>query len=37
MTSAIIEPIEDGAITVRGLDCLNGTPLVDIKPAMAEE
>ena len=32
-----IESIEGTTITVRGLDCLNGTPLVDIKPAMAEE
>ncbi len=32
-----IESIEGTTITVRGLDCLNGTPLVDIKPAMADE
>jgi tRNA-Thr(GGU) m(6)t(6)A37 methyltransferase TsaA len=24
--------VEDGAVMVRGLDCLDGTPLVDIKP-----
>lgn len=24
--------VEDGAILVRGLDCLDGTPLVDLKP-----
>ncbi len=24
--------VEDGAVLVRGLDCLDGTPLVDIKP-----
>lgn len=24
--------IEDGALVVRGLDCLDGTPLLDIKP-----
>lgn len=24
--------IEDGALLVRGLDCLDGTPLLDIKP-----
>ena len=24
--------IEDGVLTVRGLDCLDGTPLLDIKP-----
>jgi len=28
-----IERVVEGAIHVRGLDCLNGTPLVDIKPA----
>jgi tRNA (adenine37-N6)-methyltransferase len=28
----IVEAIEDGAILVRGLDCLDGTPLLDIKP-----
>lgn len=32
-----IEAIEDGAITVLGLDCVSGTPLLDIKPAMAPE
>ncbi|MEF1202522.1 SAM-dependent methyltransferase [Vibrio owensii] len=29
-----IESIDKGAIKVRGLDCLDGTPLVDIKPAI---
>lgn len=29
-----IEKIETGRITVRGLDCLNNTPLLDIKPAI---
>lgn len=29
-----IEKIENGSITVRGLDCLDGTQLLDIKPAM---
>ncbi len=24
--------VEDGALVVRGLDCVDGTPLVDIKP-----
>jgi tRNA-Thr(GGU) m(6)t(6)A37 methyltransferase TsaA len=24
--------VEDGAVIVRGLDCLDGTPLLDIKP-----
>ena len=28
-----IERIDGGIITVRGLDCLDGTPLIDIKPA----
>ena len=32
-----IEQIEDGVISVRGLDCLDGTPLIDIKPAMSGE
>ena len=27
-----LERIEDGTVTVRGLDCLDGTPLLDIKP-----
>ena len=29
-----IERIADGCIDVRGLDCLDGTPLLDIKPAI---
>jgi tRNA-Thr(GGU) m(6)t(6)A37 methyltransferase TsaA len=32
-----IERIEDRRIVVRGLDCLNGTPLLDIKPAMRSD
>jgi tRNA (Thr-GGU) A37 N-methylase len=24
--------VEDGALVVRGLDCVDGTPLVDLKP-----
>ena len=32
-----IEEIDGCVITVRGLDCLNGTSLIDIKPAMAGE
>lgn len=32
-----IEQIDDGVISVRGLDCLDGTPLIDIKPAMSGE
>ena len=27
-----LERIENGTVTVRGLDCLDGTPLLDIKP-----
>jgi len=29
-----VERIEQGRITVRGLDCLNGTRLLDIKPVL---
>lgn len=29
-----IESIDERVIKVRGLDCLDGTPLVDIKPAI---
>ena len=29
-----IEHIQTGRIRVRGLDCLDGTPLIDIKPAI---
>ncbi len=32
-----IEAVEGASIRVRGLDCLDGTPLLDIKPAMAGE
>ncbi|WP_052879265.1 tRNA (N6-threonylcarbamoyladenosine(37)-N6)-methyltransferase TrmO [Vibrio coralliirubri] len=32
-----IEQIENGTVTVRGLDCLNNTPLLDIKPAIYRE
>lgn len=32
-----IESIADGVVSVRGLDCLNGTPLLDIKPAILLE
>jgi tRNA (Thr-GGU) A37 N-methylase len=27
--------VEDGVILARGLDCLDGTPLLDIKPYRA--
>ena len=29
--------IKNGSLTVRGLDCLDHTPLIDIKPAMRHE
>lgn len=32
-----IERIEDESVFVKGLDCLNGTPLLDIKPAILDE
>lgn len=32
-----IETIEKGYVTVNGLDCLNGTDLLDIKPAIMSE
>ena len=32
-----IEQINDGVISVRGLDCLDGTSLIDIKPAISGE
>ena len=32
-----IEAIEGTALKVRGLDCVTGTPLLDIKPAMRAE
>ena len=32
-----IETIENGSVFVKGLDCLNGTHLLDIKPAMMYE
>lgn len=34
---AKIEKIENNKIYVKGLDCLNGTPIIDIKPARAGE
>jgi tRNA (adenine37-N6)-methyltransferase len=27
-----LEAVEEGALVVRGLDCVDGTPLIDIKP-----
>ena len=32
-----IEALENNVIQVRGLDCLDGTPLLDIKPARGKE
>lgn len=32
VSQAVIVGIEDGAVLVRGLDCLDGTPLLDLKP-----
>lgn len=32
-----IQSVRDGRITVNGLDCLNKTLLIDIKPAMTNE
>lgn len=32
-----IEKISQGSVTVKGLDCLNGTALIDIKPAILRE
>ena len=32
-----IETMDSGSISVRGLDCLNGTHLLDIKPAIKHE
>ena len=32
-----IESIENNVVSIRGLDCLNGTPLLDIKPAILLE
>ena len=32
-----IDSIENGVVSVRGLDCLNGTHLLDIKPAILLE
>ena len=32
-----IVQISQGSVTVRGLDCLNGTALIDIKPAILRE
>ena len=36
-TTLPIESIKNGIVSVRGLDCLNGTHLLDIKPAILLE
>jgi tRNA-Thr(GGU) m(6)t(6)A37 methyltransferase TsaA len=35
IASSIVElvSVKDNVVTVRGLDCLDGTPLIDLKPA----
>ena len=33
----VIDAIDGAVVKVRGLDCVNGTPLIDIKPAMRAE
>ena len=33
----VIDSIEGAVLKVRGLDCVNGTPLIDIKPATRAE
>ena len=32
-----VDELIDNELVVRGLDCINGTPLLDIKPAMSNE
>ena len=32
-----IETIDNGVVSVKGIDCLNGTHLLDIKPAILHE
>jgi tRNA-Thr(GGU) m(6)t(6)A37 methyltransferase TsaA len=32
-----IQALEGPVVTVRGLDCVNGTPLLDLKPALRAE
>lgn len=36
MAVSTIEKMEDGNVWVRGLDCLSGTPLIDIKPVIGK-
>lgn len=37
VAAVVIERIEGGTVTVRGLDCVDGTPLLDVKPALEGE
>ena len=32
-----IESLNNGCVQIRGMDCLDGTPLLDIKPALRSE
>lgn len=32
LSAVLVESIEDGVLAVRGLDCVDGTPLLDLKP-----
>jgi tRNA-Thr(GGU) m(6)t(6)A37 methyltransferase TsaA len=34
LAEVTIESIDDNRVEVRGLDCLDGTPLIDIKPVI---
>ncbi len=36
VSELFIEDLTENTITVKGLDCLNKTPLIDIKPSMKE-
>jgi tRNA (Thr-GGU) A37 N-methylase len=32
----VLEGVEGALLSVRGLDCLDGTPLIDLKPDRSE-
>jgi len=32
VTTVTIERVQDGVLTVRGLDAIDGTPVLDVKP-----
>ena len=32
VTTVAIEDVRDGVLTVRGLDAIDGTPVLDVKP-----